>query len=292
MNSMSEKKQNQINMIKLASIKEGELIHVKKNKISSVAFNTYENKTELCVVIRVIEHDSLFEVTTVNSKNRVYSISIDDIVSKDLFKVGANPFPSKFDNIRPIAYTLSSILFSLDILGEKSAARGEKYIMSNTVVENCNWNPYVYDKKGEKKYYQRPLVWSLKDKQLLIESIYQGIDCGKVLIRERSWEDLEKMAANGETELAFKDIVDGKQRLDAVRGFTLNEYPDLNGNYFGDLSAYSQHLFDNHQLFSYAEMPANTTDEEVLSQFLKLNFTGVPQSIEHIELVKSLRNNL
>ncbi len=98
------------------------------------------------------------------------------------------------------------------------------------------------------------------------------------------------MQAKGETDLSWNDIVDGKQRLNALVGFINNEFTDSYGNYYADLSNSSQHDVTNHQLFSYAEMPDNTKDEDVIKQFLKLNFTGVPQSREHIDFVKSLQN--
>ena len=62
----------------------------------------------------------------------------------------------------------------------------------------------------------------------------------------------------------------------------------LQGNYFDDLSKNAKSKFSNHQLFSYSELPEGTTDEEVLRQFLRLNFAGVPQSREHINFVKDL----
>ena len=46
---------------------------------------------------------------------------------------------------------------------------------------------------GKKSYYQRPLVWELEDKQLLIESIYNSVDCGKILIRLKGWEELRDL---------------------------------------------------------------------------------------------------
>ena len=61
-------------------------------------------------------------------------------------------------------------------------------------------------------------------------------------------------------------------------------------NYFGDLSNYSQHKFTSHHLFSYAELPDNSKDIDIINQFLKLNFCGIPQSKEHIEFVKSINS--
>jgi uncharacterized protein with ParB-like and HNH nuclease domain len=45
--------------------------------------------------------------------------------------------------------------------------------MKNIYVAELNWNPFVYNKNGEKERYQRDFVWKLKDKQTLIDSIYQ-----------------------------------------------------------------------------------------------------------------------
>jgi hypothetical protein len=40
---------------------------------------------------------------------------------------------------------------------------------------------------------------------------------------------------------------------------------------------------------SYIELDENSTDKDVLSVFLAINFTGVPMSKEHIEYVKSIK---
>ncbi len=207
-------------------------------------------------------------------------------VTKDTSHIGANPFADNNDGIRPIAFALDSILFNLNILGEKES--DGKYIFNGVKCKSINWNPFIYGKDGKKQFYQRQFVWTLSDNQLLIESVYEGIDCGKILVRKRGWKEIEKLAASGETELAFNDLVDGKQRLNAIRGFLQNEYPDMHGNYFNDLSSNARRMFTRHQLFSYAEMPEDSLDANVITQFLKLNFAGVPQSKEHIEFVKSL----
>ncbi len=192
--------------------------------------------------------------------------------------VGANPFPDTWDRIDSISFTLESVIFQL--------FKEYRYDIKGTSIHASNDNPFVFV-GGEKKYYQRPLVWSLKDKQLLIESIYNNVDCGKILVRNRGWKELEELQKGGH-ELAWKDIVDGKQRINAIKDFLDNKFPDMYGNYYNDLSDRAQRRLTNHQLFSYSELPENTKDEDVLKQFLRLNFSGVPQSQEHLEYVKSL----
>ncbi len=99
--------------------------------------------------------------------------------------------------------------------------------------------------------------------------------------------ELRRMKEQGH-ELAWLDVVDGKQRINAIIDFINNKFPDSYGNYYQDFSKSAQHKFTNHQLFSYSELPENIEDEYVLKQFLRLNFSGVPQSKEHLDYVKSL----
>jgi hypothetical protein len=196
-----------------------------------------------------------------------------------------NPFQQHNTYIKSVAFTLDSILHKLD-LSPKYSKRDEPYQINGLNVGECNFNPFVII-NGVKQYYQRPLVWSLEDKQNLIESIYHGIGCGTIIIKINDWNYLEKLATSGETELYFNDVVDGKQRLNAIAEFVNNKFSDKNGNYYREFSERAKHLFLDHQLFSYGEI-TNIDDEDVLKQFLKVNFAGVQQSLEHIEYVKSL----
>jgi hypothetical protein len=83
------------------------------------------------------------------------------------------------------------------------------------------------------------------------------------------------------------DCVDGKQRFFAILEFLQNKYPDSHGNYWNDLSPKAQRRFLDFANLSYGELGENATDEDVIDNFLTLNFTGVPMSREHIEYVKS-----
>lgn len=201
--------------------------------------------------------------------------------------VGANPFVNT-NSIRTANYNLDNIVFNLDLLPEPK--RDEDYTINGIVIKTCSFNPYVTI-NGIKTYYQRPLVWSIADKQLLIDSIYNYVSCGSVLIRKLEWEELEILANNGETELSFYEVVDGKQRLNAIKEFINNEFPDSYGNYFSDLSMRAQIDFGNSHSIAYTEI-SKATDKQVLQEFLKVNFAGVPQSREHIDFVSQLYRTL
>lgn len=155
----------------------------------------------------------------------------------------------------------------------------------------CNFNPYVV-KDDEKLYYQRDYCWTLKDKQLFIESIYQSINCGMILLRKRSFDYVENELKKGNSEVGFFDVVDGKQRLACLANFVNDKFQDLHGNYYSDLSNKAQHLFRSSRALTYAEMEEGTTDNEVIEAFLHVNYTGVVMSQEHIDYVKEISQKL
>ncbi len=250
--TISAKKQKLIDELNASTVKVGE-------KISVVLSDSYKKEAVNCTVVSKKGETLIVKRSDSSIHKDEYIISAYEVVGRAVGYVGANPFDEPDDNVRPVAYTFESILFNLDILDTKHDHQDkfEKFKMSGIPVNELNWNPFIY-KDGKKQHYQRDFVWSRKDNQLLIESIYQGIDCGKLLIRKRGWKELEQMAADGETELAFNDVVDGKQRLNAAKEFIHGLFPDLSGNFYSDLSAFSQHKLADHQLFSYSELPENT----------------------------------
>ena len=302
------KKQALIDEKNASPITVGERIGVKRKILSpKYADSLYKGekgeKVETATVLEVLPKNKI-KIIEGDGSYRYTSevIKIKDIDHRDISMVGANPISKDQDEVRTVAFSFDSIIFGLNLLSDKikPVAEGEKLIegfntpfkIGGVPIEECNWNPFVYGKDGKKNYFQRSFVWNNDDNRNLIDSIYQRIDCGRILIRKRSYNELEKMAKSGEKELFWQDIIDGKQRLNAVRLFLQGKFADSQGNYFNDLSYVSQNKFTSHQLFGYSEMPDDSSDESVIRQFLKLNFCGVPQSKEHIEFVKSIQKNI
>lgn len=65
--------------------------------------------------------------------------------------------------------------------------------------------------------YQRGSVWTVHQRRALIESILRGIPIGAVTINDR-W------ATNGYSGTVGYAVVDGKQRIETIRGFFANEF--------------------------------------------------------------------
>lgn len=249
--------------------------------------NEYGSDSDVYLITGV-EKEYVLAHRKYDKSKKPQKITLDKISSKNIFGIGANPFDDDFDSVRTVNFTLSSILFTLNLSGEVSAVKS-KYVESGVEISELCWNPIIIDKDGNVKNYQRDFVWTLEDKRNLIDSIYNGIDCGKILVRKRGFVEIKKLIKMGVESVAFNDIVDGKQRLSTLSDFIRDEFCDNYGNFFSDLSHEAQHKFGNNQCISYAEMGEDTPDNVVVKQFLKMNFAGVIQSKEHIDFVKSLK---
>jgi hypothetical protein len=207
---------------------------------------------------------------------------------KNTDRIGADPFPEKswYASLRMIMFDLYSITHAC---GMQKLDKEYDFGTKNTyIVNELNWNPFFIDKDGNEIVYQRELCWTTKQKQLLIESIYNDIEIGKIVIRRRSYDWVKNRCLSGK-EAFFKDIVDGKQRLNAILGFINGEFKDLHGNKWNDLSDHAQHKFFKFSSVGYGEIGENATDEDVKSVFLNINFAGVKMSKEHIDFVKSIQ---
>lgn len=149
-----------------------------------------------------------------------------------------------------------------------------------------NYNPFIIDSNGEEVFYQREFVWTLEDKQMLIESVYNNIDIGKIITRKRSYKwCLDRK----DKDVAYRDIVDGKQRLSTLLDFVSNKFPDKKGYYFKDFSILAKSKFMSFSSLGYGEIGENASDQDVIEVFLSVNIKGVPVSTEHIDFVKNIK---
>jgi len=246
----------------------------------------YDKEKAVTCVIKTIKEDDTYIVTELSGSSTLITISKNQIVSRSTFHIGGNNFSESVSRLRFVAFSLECIVGGLGYDRRKKVYQTENF--GKVEVDEVNWNPTIKDKDGNNTCYQRDFIWDLKDKQLLIESIYQGLDIGKVVIKKNSYEYVERETNLG-NKVNFKDIVDGKQRLKAILDFVMDKFEDLHGNTFSELSNKAQSNFLSFQGVAYGELDEGTTDEEIQSVFLKINFTGVQMSQEHINFVKSIQ---
>lgn len=263
-------------------IKVGDCGYVKKSVINE---SDAYNGTYFVKVIEVVSDKEI--VVYYDGYNISKKIDSSSFEKTTLF-IGYNPFgnDSWKDKVKTYAFDIEGILLECGLERKSSSISAEIYF--GVSVPEVNFNPYVFDKNGNKQYYQRDFVWSLKDKQLLINSMYNGINCGSVLLRKRSFNWVENQVKLGNTEVAFKDVVDGKQRLNTLIEFVLDRFPDKDGYYFSDLSDRAKNKFKGLNLISYAVLSEDATDEDTLKCFVLMNSGGVTVDKKHLEKVKKI----
>lgn len=166
------------------------------------------------------------------------------------------------------------------------AARRHKVMSRPTTVESyIHWL-----KRGEMFFdadYQRTYVWSEKEQQRFLQAVLSGFPLGSVAIaKEADWLNIEG---------PFIEVVDGKQRLTTLQLFIHDQIPIiLDGQpvLWSELSRAEQLAFGNTELTAIELDKASRAD--MIDYFLTVNFTGVPQSVEHhqrvLELQQQCRN--
>lgn len=115
--------------------------------------------------------------------------------------------------------------------------------------------------------FQRPDVWEKKDKSELIESILIGIPIPLIYL----FED----------EKGVREIIDGKQRITALKEFLNNKFsltelsmlPELKGKRFSDISALLQSKLEDYQLHTYVIQPP-TPEHVKFNIFERVNRSG------------------
>lgn len=124
--------------------------------------------------------------------------------------------------------------------------------------------------------YQRGNVWSLEDKVALIDSIFNDIEIGRIVLMKRDYSDERKEAY---------EIIDGKQRLTALTEFYEDRF-QYKGLFFSQMHPFDQNHFENKQM-AVIEAP-EMSREQVIEYFIRVNISGRPVNPEHLEKVKAM----
>lgn len=240
------------------------------------------------IEIKFTEHISIpIEINSSYTKNL---LTTKDKLVHVTSHLGADPFVPQDWNSRINFYQsdIEQILWRIGYDRREKTFKNEK--VEEITIPELDWNPTVINELGIEIEYQRPFVWTLEEKQLLIDSIYNNIEIGKIVLRNRTWDWVEKRIKKGLIEhTTFKQIVDGKQRCKTILEFINNEFPDSLGNYWDDLSSNAQRKFFSFRYVTYGELGETATDKDVLNTFMCINHTGKPMSKEHLDFIKSIK---
>lgn len=286
---ISKKLQDQLSKYQSAPYEIGQSVLISK-KATKIGGNSKDENEVVAYEIININGDDI--TVKCNSYGREYTSTVNKsvIIKKVDDKIGVNPFsPKRMPRITYYNIDLWQLLtrcgFELD---GSVGGRSTNYTYKNVKIQDINFDPFVYDKHGVKQYYQRNLIWKLGQKQNLIHSIYNERTIGTFLLRNRGYKGCVALIDRGETDVAFYDMVDGKQRFNAILDFIRCEFPDKNGNYFGDFSEAAKRQFLAFDCLSFGLIEEGTPDRAVFYAFLNVNIAGTPLSTYHLDKVKAI----
>lgn len=121
------------------------------------------------------------------------------------------------------------------------------------------------DKFDVDRTYQREVVWPLKLKQYLIDTILRNLDIGRIWVRDEGGKYW---------------IVDGQQRLNAIWDFEQDKFPlnpefsgGLGGKTYSELPPDIRDIFDEYNVTMVYLL--GMTDDEIRDIFRRIN-SGVP----------------
>lgn len=123
--------------------------------------------------------------------------------------------------------------------------------------------------------YQRGYVWTLEDKQRLVKSIFNRADIGKFLLLEHPHPEYRL------------EIVDGKQRIGAIREFIEGRF-EYEGMTWFNLSWHDKHSFMDGMIQMAKVQSDQVKKSDILWLFLQINRGGVPQTDEHIAMARAM----
>lgn len=132
---------------------------------------------------------------------------------------------------------------------------------------------------------QRGNVWEIWQKRELIMSILLRRFIPHVSV-------IQRRDGNDYSQKDIYEIIDGKQRLNAMQSFFNNEFTLLlegSEYYFNELPEDYQSVIGGHHIMAfvvYDEPDIEITDQEKIDWFCMINFGGTPQEISHLEKLK------
>lgn len=212
------------------------------------------------------------------------------MVKRNTNGIGENPIKVLREN----AYFCQCFNYDIEGILGMLGYQDRPSISDDCPIPRGCMNPFVTLSNGTEYFYQRDLCWELEDKQDLIDSIYRGLDCGKIVIRERPYHFVERYIKNGGdiSNVGLYEVVDGKQRIDTVRGFVHNEFPDKYGNYWKHLSGLAKTHFRNTLAFSTLILREDATDKDVISTLLNVNTRGKAYNIDRNDMEKNVLSKI
>lgn len=208
------------------------------------------------------------EIDEILDNGKMYVIKYDEEIRNAIRKViGTKPnyMVELWPFVRPITNGQSQFVETFGFESDlKTINKSVESLIHDYYHFGINMNPE----------YQRDYVWDQSDKEKLIRSIFMGADIGRFAL-------ITDYSNPGSNPYGY-EILDGKQRLNAIIEYFENRWP-YDGVYYNDLSWKDRHRFANHLVqISYLDK-TETNRDEIIQQFIIINQAGRHMSDDDIQ---------
>ena len=181
----------------------------------------------------------------------------------------------KEDNFRNLISQEKSDYKDREFLGLADKFNVSSASLNN--IEDLVFLGFQYDDEYIIPDYQRDLVWTTEQKQDLIQSVLLGNPIGDFLFKEET---------NKKRDTFFYTIIDGQQRLNALREFATSELSLKDGRFLTDLSEWDGRSFFEYNTFVGLKIRGITLEEEI-NIYLARNQGGTIHTQSELDLAKS-----
>lgn len=121
--------------------------------------------------------------------------------------------------------------------------------------------------------YQRDYVWEEDDKIALIDSIFNNVSIGMIVLIQRGWTH------PGE----HFEVLDGKQRIQAIVDF-YEDRLSYKGRVFSQMTWRDRKHFEDHTI--QFGIVSDLSKKQIMEYFIRLNTFGKTMSQDHLDFIK------
>jgi hypothetical protein len=145
----------------------------------------------------------------------------------------------------------------------------------NTQLEHLIKRVYR-DGVSDAPAYQREYVWTLADKELLLEALFNGRPIGRFIFVKEKYPNADI-------------LFDGKQRMNTLLELVSSKLP-YKGVFWHEMAPSDRQAVLGRSV-QFAELDVEQYSKaDLLDIFLEVNAAGVPQTQAHLEKVRAMRD--
>jgi Protein of unknown function DUF262 len=121
--------------------------------------------------------------------------------------------------------------------------------------------------------WQRPEVWTVLQKTRFIEGIFHGFGTGYYVTNGLDWQD------DGSRKPMAGWLLDGQQRISALRDFVQNELTIFDDVQYSSLSEPERRRFLRKH-FDCFELEYSNDEDRLMALYDRMNFGGTPHDVQ------------